>query len=203
MVIVLYPFGTKRTGEAVREQILKNKKYLEEHNKPFPFNRVIHVSTIIKWINLFNWEEHRLESLYEDSLTIDDDVNEFNQLQIRRKTKRVNILNNALDALLNINIKLSMKLASIPPQNGDGSVSNEYKELTDIITSIGYLYKTLETLHETQTIAVNTFKGYVNEWQDVKDRIKPHHNESTTNEENLEGNIETINYFFENYVNTE
>ncbi len=203
MGIVLSPFGVKRTGEAVRKQILKNKKQLEDEGEVFPFNRVISIPTILDWMKRFKWEEHRLERLYEDSLTIDDTVNEFNQLQIRRKTKRVNILNNALDALLNINIKLSMKLASVPPQNGDGSVSNEYKELTDIITSIGYLYKTLETLHETQTIAVNTFKGYVNEWQDVKDRIKPHHNESTTNEENLEGNIETINYFFDNYVNTE
>lgn len=164
---------------------------------------MISVVTILKWIKDFEWEEHRLEQLYEESLTIDDTVNEFNQLQIRRKSKRVNILNNALDALLNINIKLSMRLASISPQNPDGSITSEYKELTGIITSTGYLYKALETLHETQTVAVNIFKGYVNEWQDVKDRIKPHHNESTTNEENLASNIETINYFFDNYVYNE
>lgn len=187
----------------MRDEIIKNKHSLEKKGKVFPFKRVISRQTIIDWIDAFDWEVHRLEKQYESNNTIDDTVNEFNQLQIQRKSKRINLLNDALDALLDINIKLSMRLASIPPQNKDGTVTTEYKELTSIITSIGYLYKTLESLHDTQTIAVNTFKGYTTDWQNIKDRLQPHHNEKTSNEENLQSNIDTIDYFYDNYVDTE
>ena len=68
---------------------------------------------------------------------------------------------------------------------------------------MGYLYKALETLHDTQTVAVNTFKGYTVEWQEVKERLQPHHNPNNTSEDNLESNIQTIDYFYDNYVNTE
>lgn len=203
MDIVLYPFGVKRTGQAVYDEIIKNKKQLEKNGLEFPFNRVVSVQTIITWMDAFEWEEHRLEKQYEKGVTIDDTVNEFNILQIERKTKRINLLNNALDALLDINIKLSMKLATVPAQNNDGTVTTEYKELTGIITSIGYLYKALESLHETQTIAVNTFRGYIKDWQDIKDRLTPHHNPNNSNSDNLESNIETIDYFYDNYVNNE
>ena len=203
MVIVVSPFGVKRTGQAVQDEIIKNKKQLEKHGKQFPFKRIIHITTIIDWMDSFEWEQHRLEKQYEKNTTIDDTVNEFNQLQIERKSKRINILNNALDALLNINIKLSIKLANTPPQNNDGTITTEYKELTSIITSIGYLYKALESLHDTQAIAVNTFKGYTAEWQDIKERLKPHHNPHTSQKENIKTNIETIDYFYDNYVDTE
>ena len=169
----------------------------------FPFKRIVSIHTIIDWINSFEWEVHRLEKQYESNNTIDDTVNEFNQLQITRKSKRINILNNALDALLNINIKLSMKLATINPENTDGSVNTNYKDLTALITNLGYLYKALESLHDTQTVAVNTFKGYTTDWQEIKERLKPHHNPNNTSEDNLESNIQTIDYFYDNYVNTE
>ena len=115
MVIVPYPFGSKRTGVAVRNEIIKNKQRLEENKETFPFNRIVTVRTITDWIQGFEWEKNRLEKYYDKAITIDDTVNEFNILQMERKTKRINILNNALDALLNINVKLSMKLATINP----------------------------------------------------------------------------------------
>lgn len=200
MVIVPYPFGSKRTGEAVRNEIIKNKQRLEENGETFPFNRILSVQTIIDWINNFEWESNRLNKYYDKAITIDDTVNEFNILQVERKTKRINILNNALDALLNINVKLSMKLATINPQNEDGTVNTSYKELTKILTSIAYMYNTLERLHGGQTIEINTFKGFVADWRDIKDRLQPHHNPFVTKEDHIQANIDTIDYFYENYV---
>ena len=169
----------------------------------FPFKRIITAQTINIWKDAFEWEVHRLEKQYEANNALDDMVNEFNQLQITRKSKRINILNNALDALLNINIKISMKLATINPENTDGSINTNYKDLTALITNLGYLYKALESLHDTQTIAVNTFKGYTTDWQEIKERLKPHHNPNNTSEDTLTENIKTIDYFYDNYVNTE
>ena len=153
-------------------------------------------------MDAFEWEIHRLEKQYENNITIDDKVNEFNQQQIDRKSKRIHKLNDALDSLQQIIVQMSLQLATTPPQNQDGTINKQYQELTEIIKSIGYLYKTLESLHDTQTIAINTFKGYTNEWQNIKDRLKPHHNQNTTTEESIEQNIQTIDYFFDNYVNT-
>lgn len=152
-------------------------------------------------MNNYEWEQHRLEKQYEKNTTIDDTINEFNQLQINRKSKRINKLNNALDALQEILIQLTIKLTDTPQQNHNGQINPQYKEITDLITNTGQIYKALEQLHDTQTIAINTFKGYTNEWQDIKERLKPHHNPHTTQEDNIQTNIKTIDYFFDNYVN--
>lgn len=199
MVIVAYPFGVKRTGQAVYDEIVKNKKQLEKNGKEFPFNRIVSIQTIIKWMDEFEWEEHRLEKQYEKNTTIDDTVNEFNQLQIERKTKRINLLNNALDALLNIQMKLSMKLATINPQNEDGTITQEHKSLAGTIARIGYLYNTLESLHGNQTIQINVFKGYTQEWQEIKERLQPQHNPYTTDDDFLEAQFKLIDQFYDEY----
>ena len=152
MVIVAYPFGVKRTGQAVYDEIVKNKKQLEKNKQEFPFNRIVAVKTIIEWMNNFEWEEHRLEKQYEKNTTIDDTVNEFNQLQIERKTKRINLLNNAL-----------------------------------------------ESLHGNQTIQINVFKGYTQEWQEIKERLQPQHNPYTTDDDFLQAQFKLIDQFYDEY----
>ena len=200
MVIVHFPYGAKRTGEAVRTQILKNKQSLEENGKIFPFKRIISQPTINEWITKFEWEKHRLEQYYEKSITIDDKVNEFNIRQIERKSKRIDNLNNVLDALQNIVMRITMKMHSIPMQNNDGSINNEFKELSNINTQLGYLYKSLEVLHDTGTETVNTVRGYVADWRDIKERLQSHHNPYTSNDEYLESNYKAIDYYFDKYA---
>lgn len=158
------------------------------------------IRTIILWIDAFEWEKHRLETYYEKSLTIDDKVNEFNIRQIERKSKRIDNINNALDAIQNIILRLTFKIHEINPQNIDGTINNEFKEITEIITKLGYLYKSLETLHDTSSITINTFKGFVTEWREIKERMQPHHNPFTSDEEYLKSQFEAIDYFYDNYA---
>ena len=199
MVIVHFPYGAKRTGAAVRNQILKNKQELEKKGETFPFNRIISIPTILEWINNFEWEKHRLDKYYEKSITIDDKVNEFNIRQIERKSKRINNLNNVLDALQNIIVKNTMNMHSLNISNADGTINSNFKELSNINIQLGYLYKSLETLHDTGTLAINTVTGFVADWKDIKERLQTHHNPYTSNEEYLDGELKTIDYFFDNY----
>ena len=200
MVIAHFPYGAKRTGAAVRTQIIKNKKELEAKGKTFPFNRILSIKTITDWINNFEWEKHRLDKYYEKSITIDDKVNEFNILQIERKSKRINNLNNVLDALQNIIVRNTMNMHSLPISNNDGTINNEFKELSNINVQLGYLYKSLETLHDTGTLTINTVTGFVTDWRDIKERLQAHHNPYTSNEQYLDGEMKTIDYFFDTYA---
>lgn len=199
MVIVHFPYGSKRNGEAVRKQIIKNKQELEKKQEEFPFKRIVSTKTIIDWINNFEWEKHRLDKYYEKSITIDDKVNEFNIRQIERKSKRINNLNNVLDALQNIIVKNTMNMHSLNISNADGTINSNFKELTNINIQLGYLYKSLETLHDTGTLTINTVTGFVADWKDIKERLQTHHNPYTSNEEYLDGELKTIDYFFDNY----
>lgn len=186
----MLPFGAKRTARAVRNEIINNKKELEASGLEFPFKRIVSVRTINKWINLFNWEANRLNMYYEQAVGISDYINEFNLLQVERKAKRIDLLNDCLDALESVLISVTTNLESW-----------NNKEAIYVLTQLGYIYKALESLHDSQTVAVNTIQEFIKDWIDIKDRLQPHHNNNVTSEANLSVNIDTIDYFFDTYCN--
>jgi len=108
-------------------------------------------------------------------------------------------LNNVLDALQNIIVKNTMNMHSLNISNADGTINSNFKELSNINIQLGYLYKSLETLHDTGTLTINTVTGFVADWKDIKERLQTHHNPYTSNEEYLDGELKTIDYFFDNY----
>ena len=188
----MLPFGAKRTARAVRNEIINNKKELEASGLEFPFKRIVSVRTINKWINLFDWEVNRLNMYYERSVKISDTINEFNLIQVESKAKRINLLNDCLDALQQVLVNITVNLESW-----------ENKEAITILTQVGYLYKALESLHDSQTIAINSIGEYIKDWIDIKDRLQPHHNNNVTSEDNLSVNISTIDYFFNTYCESD
>lgn len=184
----MLPFGVKRTAQAVRNEIINNKKELEDNGLEFPFKRIVSTRTILKWIDMFDWEVNRLNMYYEKSVTIDDSVNEFNLIQIEKKMKRVNDLNECLDSLQSLLIELCT------------TVNTDDKGAMGVLTQIGHLYKALESLHDSQVMGVNSVNLCISNWKDVKERLEPHHNPFNTTEDNLRANIDTIDYFFDTYV---
>lgn len=193
------PYGKKRTGEAVRNAILENKKTLENNGKKFPFKRIVAVGTIIDWMDKFEWEKHRLEQYYEQSITIDDEVNEFNMIQLQRKKQRTHNLNDTLDNLEKIMMKLSLKLSTIQPTI-QGNINKEFTDLSQTLSTINYIYTNLESSHEKGTLHINTIKDCIKTWRDIKERLSPHHNPYTTKEEYLEAEFEAIDYYFDKYA---
>lgn len=138
----------------------------------------------------FEWETHRLNTANQEAETIEDTVNEFNIQQIKRKTRRIHKDNDALDTLQEIITDTTKQLADNPTN----------LMLITTLTRLGKFYTQLEDRTDKGTLTANNVKTCITTWKEIKERLTPHHNPATTEEEHLQTQLQSIDYYFEEYA---
>lgn len=175
-----------------------DKEYEKDQQKPkdqqiFPY-KVPSVVTFYNWLHNFHWKERVIDRYYEQADKIKDRGMEYTQYMYEVNTEISMGLVNAHRALTNIYNTLTIHLDLNNP---------EAEDIVEIQTKIGYQLIALTQLQFNSPNTINKYIPTIEEWKAIKDRLQPHHNWFATEEENLNMNIETIDYFYDNYVKTD
>lgn len=159
--------------------------------------------TLFNWFNNFSWKERVIDRLYDEVESITSEATEYTMHMYRRNKKLHMDMSKAHEALIFINNHYLMQIQ----QQIHGQLQDlpfEEKEKTiKLQTKISYQLQSFAKLQFSSTATINENIASLQEWKEIKDRLKPHHNEFTSTEESLQANIDTIDYFYDTYVNTE
>lgn len=111
--------------------------------------------------------------------------------------KRISMhLVKAHTALTNLYTLCTLKL-----KINDEKLDNDTKkEQLKLQTKLGYQLIALSNLQYNSPNTINEYVASLQEWKEIKDRLQPHHNPYTSDEQYLEAQFEAIDYFYDNYV---
>lgn len=161
------------------------------------------MKTLYNWLNNFSWKERVIDRLYDEVETITDEATEYT-LHMYKRNKKIHMdMSKAHEALVLIN-NYYVNLVTRQSIGSEKDASpEEKKETIELQTKISYQLQSFTQLQFNSTETINNSIATLQEWKEIKDRLKPHHNEFTSTEESLQANIDTIDYFYDNYVNTD
>lgn len=180
--------------EAITKTIVKDTK--------LPYKRPSR-QILYNWLNNFEWKARIRDSLYNDIENITDEASEYT-LFMYRENKEIHMDMVKLHKAIKNLVEYYTGLVQRQLKNPSPSLTREEHYATVAIQNkLSYQLQSFSNLQWSGTGKINKDIPTLQEWKEIKDRLMPHHNPNTSEEEALQSNIDTIDYFYDKYVNTE